>query len=31
MAYKYCVRKKTDKSKGEEQVKYYAVPIYREP
>lgn len=27
MAYKYCVRRKTDKSKAEEQVKYYAVPI----
>ena len=27
MVYKYCVRKKTDKSQGEEQVKYYAVPL----
>ena len=27
MAYKYCVRRKTDKSKTKEQVKYYAVPI----
>lgn len=27
MKYKYCVRRKTDKSHGEEQVKYYAVPL----
>ncbi len=27
MTYKYCVRRKTDKSKGEEKVKYYAVPL----
>lgn len=27
MAYKYRVRKKIDKSKGQEQVKYYPVPV----
>lgn len=27
MAYKYCVRKKIDKSSDEEKVRYYAVPV----